>query len=177
MAKKIPLLFLLFLSYSYFGFSQNITGKLIYLKDEEPAKGVVYLNGILDKTASEAIQNDGTFIFRDLKNISIIEIVILGYGSLILTTNNLSSENEYDLGNLYFIENPNDQFIDFLYKTNIGYFFGRLTERIRSNRMIRKEVKENHKLLKDKYNSEGKSSKFLRKYDGHKQVLNLKFIE
>tara|TARA_R110000850_G_C9809850_1_gene451294 strand:- start:206 stop:739 length:534 start_codon:yes stop_codon:yes gene_type:complete len=174
--KKTHFFILLFLSYSYFGFSQIITGKLINLKSEEPVAGTFYLNGYPDKLTSESIQNDGTFIIRDLENISSIEIVLLGYGTIILTGYDHSIGKNYDLGNLYFIDNPNNELYHVIYRTKIGYYLSWLTEGFRTRRWTKKEINKNHKSLKDKYSNEGKSSGFLKKYDGNNQILNLKSL-
>lgn len=173
---KTHFFIILFLSYSYFGFSQKITGKLIYLKSKEPVSGIVYLNGYPDKLTSESIQNDGTFIIDDLKNISSIEIVSVGFGTIILTGYDRSIGKDYNLGNVYFIDNPNNELYHVVYKTKIGYYLSWLTEGFRTRRWTNKEINKNHKSLKDKYSDEGKPSGFLKKYDGNNQILNLKSL-
>ena len=167
---------LLFLSFSYFGFSQKITGNLIDLKSEEPVSATVYLNGHPDKLTSESIQNDGTFIIRDLKNISSIEIVAVGFGTIILTGYDHSVGKDYNLGNVYFIDNPNNELYHVVYKTKIGYYLSWLTEGFRIRRWTKKEINKNHNSLKAKYSNEEKPSGFLKKYDGNYQILNLKSL-
>lgn len=83
------------MSQATFSFSQKITGKLIYLKSEEPTTGIIYLNGYPDKLTTENIQKDGTFVIQNLKNISTIEIVNASCGSIILTGYDYSTRKEY----------------------------------------------------------------------------------
>ena len=80
---------------------------------------------------------------------------------------------DYELGNIYFINNPNNESHHFVYKTKIGYYLSWLTEGPRSRRLTRKAIKNNYKTLVDKYNREGKKTKFLKKYTGNEQILNL----
>ncbi len=63
-----------------------------------------------------------------------------------------------------------------VYKTKIGYYLKWLTEGFRTRRWHRIEVKKNYKTLIEKYNSEGKTVNFLKKYSGNEQILNLKSL-
>lgn len=156
------------------GFSQSISGKLKYIDNGQAATANVYLNGTPDKSITERIRKDGTFIISDLKNISSIEIVNI-QGAIHIV--GFEPEKEYELGNLYFIDNPHNQLHHFAYKTKIGHFLGWLTEGSRSRRLTKKAIKENHQLLADKYKSEGKNADFLQKYNGNTQILNLETLK
>lgn len=171
--RKTCFFIILILSQITFSFSQKISGKLLYIDNEDPAGGNVYINGIADIVATENIQEDGTFTISNLDNISTIEINNIS-GSIILT--GFDDTKDYDLGKLYFIDNPNNEIVHVVYKTKLGYYFRWLTEGCRTRKWKMKKIKENHNVLKYKYMADGKPSKFIKKYNGNKQILNLKSL-
>lgn len=167
---------LLLLSQIISAFSQEITGNLLYIDNEKPATGNIYLDDIPDLLATKNIQKDGTFTISNFKNISSIKIENI-WGSIILTGFDYSSEINYELGNIYFIDNPNNELHHFIYKTKIGYYLSWLTEGPKSRRLTRKAIKRNRKILEEKYIQEGKKVKFLKKYTGNEQILDLNYLK